>query len=162
MIGPDIIKANAFEKMQLSVGCYCQLALKVKPSKVNEIIHEISNKAIACRNYFDGENYVYTPKQCPIFQIPDNFPSFEEVCTYVSSNYTIPENQRLGCICFNKDTVVLNANHSSSDGGYYKMLANYLTGHQVPNDSYFMNQLLIHLNHFLAKSRDIVIQKQRQ
>ena len=52
--------------------------LKVKPSKVNEIVHEIANKAIGCRTLFDANNYVHTPFQCPKFRIPDGFPSLEE------------------------------------------------------------------------------------
>ena len=134
MIGLKKIKANQMERMQLGIGCYCQLALKVKPDKISEIINEISKKAMPCRNLFDGENYVYTSKPCPVFRIPDNFPSYNELTTYVANNYTIPEVQRLGCICYNNNYVVLNGNHSSCDGGYFKLLARYLTGQKVPKD----------------------------
>ena len=122
MLGPKIVPANIFEKVQLSIRCYCQLVLKVKPTKVSEIINEISQKAVGCRTLYDGQNYVYKSTQCPIFQIPDNFPSLEAIHTYVAKYHTVPESERLASICYNRDTVVLNSNHSSMDGGYMKLL----------------------------------------
>ncbi|KAH0795818.1 hypothetical protein GPJ56_000185 [Histomonas meleagridis] len=133
MIGPKVIPANTFEKIQLSIGCYCQLTLKVKPSHV-KLVHEISKKAVGCRTLFDGGNYVYTPNECPVFKISDNFPSLESTQSYVATHFTLPESVRLASICYNNDTIILNSNHSSMDGGYMKLLLNYLTGAKVPFD----------------------------
>lgn len=121
--------------MQLSVGCFVQLAIKVKTAKVSEIVNEISKKAIACRTWYDGECYIYTPEKCPTFRIPDHFQSLEEARTYVSSNHSIPDIQRMACVCYNSDMIVLNANHCMSDGGYYKMLLDYLINGKDPGDS---------------------------
>ena len=137
MINPKTVKLNLLEQFQLSIGCYCQLLLKVKKNKVSDIVNEIAKKAIGCRNFVDGDNYVYTKEQCPIFKIPNHFKSDEDILLYVAQNYTIPESTRLGCICYNENTVILNSNHSSSDGGYYKLLTKYLTGDKVPDDSYY-------------------------
>ena len=137
MIGSKTLAVNPFEKASLLAGVYLQLTLKVKPNQVNEIVNEISKKAVGCRTLFDGEKYVYTPEKCPIFKIPDNFPNLEETHLYVSKHHTIPESQRLASICYNHDTVVLNTNHAASDGGYLKMLTNYLSGHETPKDPHY-------------------------
>ncbi|KAH0795078.1 hypothetical protein GPJ56_001033 [Histomonas meleagridis] len=132
MIGPKKLKATSYEKLILGGGCYCQLALKVKPTKVNEIVHEIAKKAVGCRTLFDGQNYIYTPLECPVFRIPNNFPSLEEAQIYASTYYTVPLSQRLASICYNDDTVILHNIHSSCDGGYLKIILNYLIGGDVP------------------------------
>ncbi|KAI5489029.1 hypothetical protein TVAGG3_0977250 [Trichomonas vaginalis G3] len=134
MIGPSTMLPNAFEKFQLSVGCYVQLAVKVKNNKVSEIVNEIYKKCIGCRTLFDGKNYVYTDQPCSTYQIPDKFPHLEEANKFVAKNYTIPESTRLASICYNKDTVIFNCNHSSSDGGYMKMLLDHLCGRETPKD----------------------------
>ena len=56
---------------------------------------------------------------------------------YASDHYTIPSEQRLGCICYNNDTVILNSNHTSADGGYLKMLLDHLCGRKTPKDPYY-------------------------
>lgn len=128
MIGPKYLELNLFEKLQLQVGGYCQLAIKVTPTKVNEFIHEISKKAIGCRMYYDGYKFRYTPCKTPIFRIPDNFPTLNEAIIYSSDNFIVPLTERLASICYNNDTVVLNSSHSASDGSYLKNLLLYLEG----------------------------------
>ena len=134
MIGPKLIKLNPIQKGELMGRVYLQLTMKVKPNSVSEIVNEISKKVVGCRTFFDGEHYAYTSDKCPTFEIPDNFPNMDHIHRYVSKNYTLPMSQRLACVCYNKDTVVLNVHHASADGGYLKMLVNYLTGHEVPKD----------------------------
>ena len=120
MIGSKSLEINPFEKMQLQVGGYCQLAIKVPPFKVSDYINEISKKAIGCRVYYDGEKFRYTPSKCRVFRIPDNFPTLNETIIYSSDNFTVPITERLASICYNNDTIVLNSSHSASDGGYLK------------------------------------------
>ena len=134
MKGPFKVKANLFEKANVLGGVYCQLAMKVKPSKISEIIDEISKKANPCRILFDGENYIYTSKPCPTFKIPNNFPTFHDLTSYVADNFTLPFNQRLGSICYNDDYIVLNGSHAACDGGYLKLICHYLAGYDVPKD----------------------------
>lgn len=137
MIGPKQIVANNFEVMQYMVGCYVQLSVKTNPTKVSEIVNEISKKAIGCRTKFDGKIYEYTDKPCPVFQIPDNFPHLENAHIYASKHHTIPASERLASICYNKDTVIYNCNHTSADGGYLKMLLDHLCGRPTPNDPFY-------------------------
>ena len=143
MIGPKSIKLNPVQKGELLGGVYLQLTLKVKENSVSDIVNQISKKVVGCRTFFDGENYVYTSNKCPTFEIPNNFPTFDKIHKFVSKNYTIPTSQRLASICYNNDTVVLNVHHASADGGYLKMLVNYLTGRDVPIDkNYHLFQTL--------------------
>ena len=78
MFGPSSLKTNIIESIHLMGGCSLQLALKVTPSKVSEIVAEISKKAVGCRTKVVNDMYMYTNDECPIFRIPDNFPHLEE------------------------------------------------------------------------------------
>lgn len=134
MIGPTSVVPNPLEKIQLGTGAYVQLALKVKNNNVQDIVQEITKKAIGCRSLFDEENYVYTDKPCMTYQIPDTFPNLEEASKYVAKNNTIAESERLACVCYNKDTVIFNSSQVTADGSYMKMLLDHLCGRQTPKD----------------------------
>ncbi|EAY17002.1 hypothetical protein TVAG_281190 [Trichomonas vaginalis G3] len=137
MIGSNVKPANSYELGQLYGQFYTQLTLKVKPSMVMDIVEEISKKVCGCHTLFDGKNYVYTEEKCKTFRIPDNFPNLEETHLFVSKNHTLPMNDRLACICYNNDTVVLHGSHACHDGGYLKWVLDYLTGKPTPIDPCF-------------------------
>lgn len=137
MIGPSVKGLNNFELGQIFSQCYTQLSMKVKPSMVKDVVNEIAKKAIGCRVYFDGKNYRHTDEKCKTFEIPDNFPHLEDAHLYVEKHHTVPMSDRLSCICYNKDTVILHGSHACADGPYLKMIVDHLSGRQTPADPMF-------------------------
>ena len=134
MFGCKTRKIALYEKLQAKSGCYTQLTLKVKHRHVKEIVGEIAEKAIGCRTKLCGDYYEFNNDNCPVFNIPDNFPHIDKAAKYAAKYHTVPESQSLASICYNEDTVILNSNNAVSDAGYMKLLTSYLSGYDVPKD----------------------------
>ena len=112
-----ITPASTYEKWFLQSDQFLQFALHIKnPSRVNEIVEKFKKLAIGTRLRYDGSNFVPHDQDNEVIRLPENFKNLREAALYMEIHHTPEIHRTLATIGANSDTVILNSNHSVSDG----------------------------------------------
>lgn len=134
MIGPSSSLLRPFDTVSVIHSVFTQLAIRVDPARVDELVKEISHKAMGCRTAIRN-GYIVSETAEPLTQrIPDTFSSLIDAATFVADNHTVPLEKRCAIVCYNKDTIVLNSNHITADGRYLQWINEYLLGNEICPD----------------------------
>ena len=133
-----IKKLNLYDKLFISSNSFMHLAMHLSdPSKTGTMIDKIHKLMIGSRSKVDGDNLISVANDPVVVKIPDNISTLHESINYMIDNHIPNTSNRLVCIGASKNTIVINANHMVSDGGFLKDLFETLRDDKefkVPHD----------------------------
>ena len=120
----NVIKTlNFIDKIFINTNQYMHLALHLSDSsKTGMMIDKIHKLMIGSHSRVDGDNVVRVDTEPLTVKIPDNFKTLHESIEFMKDKHLPNINNRLVCVGANKNTIVINAHHMFSDGGFLKNL----------------------------------------
>ena len=108
---------------------------------VKGIIEKMKNEVLGLNLKTENQFYVQRPKEeIQVHKLPSSskFDSLKQLTEWTAYQHIPDMRRELGTISANEDTIVLNLNHSISDGKYIAGVANHICDNPTkPIDSYF-------------------------
>lgn len=116
-------------------NCYIQFAIEVEhPQELPMILQKIKNATAGLYIKSDG-NYLYDnykdQEKVTVHHIPREIESLSDCCDWIYNTYTPAFEDSLASIAADDRRIVVNSNHSISDGGYFATLL-----HNIQDPSY--------------------------
>ncbi|KAK8839486.1 hypothetical protein M9Y10_031841 [Tritrichomonas musculus] len=113
---------------------YVQIAIQVEnPKNLHELLNKIKNATSGLYIKSDGFNLINNrkePDMITIHKIPKTIKTLSDCCDWIYHTYTPDINYSLASIATDEKRIVINSNHSLTDGGFYVSLLEEL---QNPN-----------------------------
>lgn len=122
---------------------YVQIAIQVEnPKNLHELLNKIKNATSGLYIKSDGFNLINNrkePDMITIHKIPKTIKTLSDCCDWIYHTYTPDINYSLASIATDEKRIVINSNHSLTDGGFYVSLLEEL---QNPNSKKYLRKKL--------------------
>ncbi|EAY05026.1 hypothetical protein TVAG_416690 [Trichomonas vaginalis G3] len=129
-------KLAPFEIFPVKGKNWIQLAMKFgSKSEAYDVANMINKKAFGTRLRSDETHLIPLEKSPELVKIPE-FPNLIAATEFVKQNYTPSCHQSLGVVTYNDNMVILNSNHSVSDGVYIMELNKFILGESKMEDNH--------------------------
>lgn len=134
---------------------YIQLAVEVENSKIiPKLIERIKNSMTGLYIKTDGSNFIPNFKDkesINIFKIPKEVKSLADCCDWIYKTYNPCLNYSLASVAADEKRIVINSNHSLTDGGYFVNFLKYIQNSY--NDEFFNQKITIPENLIIIYSK---------
>ncbi|EAY05028.1 hypothetical protein TVAG_416710 [Trichomonas vaginalis G3] len=100
-----------------------------------DVANLLNHKVLGTRLRSDGTHLIPLDKTPDIVKIPE-FPDLVQATKFVQQHHTPSCNETLGIVTYNDNMVILNSNHTASDGGYLMELNKYILGESKLEDKH--------------------------
>lgn len=145
---------------------YIQLAIEVENQKIiPKLIERIKNSMTGLYIKTDGSNFIPNFKDqdsINIFKIPKEVKSLADCCDWIYKTYNPCSNYSLASVAADEKRIVINSNHSLTDGGYFVDFLKYIQNSY--NDEFINQKITIpeNFNNNIFKEKFDQIQKHTQ
>ena len=110
----------------LANNVFIQFAFEVEqPQYTSNILNKIKNSTAGLYLKSDGFNLISNlkdPNSITVHKIPKSVKSLTDCCDWIYKSYTPDVNYFLASIAADETRIVINSNHSITDGGYFSFL----------------------------------------
>jgi hypothetical protein len=125
----DMLRRRVTRWEAFDIDYHADLALAFQvadKSAVPHILDNLDRSVIGLHLKFTDGDFVTVPSPSHRYRIPDDIRDLHRTTYWLNDHHPINYSDRLGYLAFNDSKVILNLNHSVSDGGYLKFLTSRL------------------------------------
>lgn len=142
--------ADAFDSLWIKNNYYVVGVWRCINSDARDLVIEKLCKSFAgFHTYYENGNLVFHKREVPVFKLPENLKTLEEIANYSGLHFARPPSVALGSIAVSEDVVAIVASHSVFDGVLLSILMICLLKTRISQKS---ESILRCLNHLLSKS----------
>lgn len=110
--------ADAFDSLWIKNNYYVVGVWRCINSDARDLVIEKLCKSFAgFHTYYENGNLVFHKREVPVFKLPENLKTLEEIANYSGLHFARPPSVALGSIAVSEDVVAIVASHSVFDGG---------------------------------------------
>jgi hypothetical protein len=95
-------------------------------SAVSQLLNNLDRSVIGLHLKYEDGYFITDSSPSPRYRIPNEIRDLQRSTVWLNLKHPLKYSDRLGYLGFNDTKVVLNGNHSVSDGGYFKFLTGRL------------------------------------